>query len=1072
MKRKLRHLNAWRLSFVLTLVSQPFCQAHALTWVKPNYPGLSFSNKGVAVHLEPDKRLLGEGNIAAKPVRGKVTSEAGEPLIGVTVVVKGTTAGTSTDAGGNYSIEVPDNGGTLVFSYIGFIAKEVVVGNATTLNVTMAPDAKALEEVVVVGYGTQKKSSVTGAVGSVKFDQEVSSRPMVEFGQALSGKVAGVQVLSASGKPGASSTVQIRGIASISANSSPLIVVDGNPLPSYDLNLINSADIESIEILKDASSAAIYGSRGGNGVILITTKSGKSGKAKLDLSYTATLQAPIDRVEMMNAREYAQASIDAAQNAWINKGGDPNAPNTLAARGAYKYTWPEAFNNPESLVNTDFQDVVFRLAPMHKVDLSVSGGNEKSNYLISGGYISQEGIVINSDYNKYALSLKASTKIMDWVEIGGKLSAVYDQTNNPFDRIVEWAVQYPAIYPVYGSNGYLGDATNTPGLGNYDNILFRARNGHPLYQINDDRKTQGFNSLGNVYTQFDFIPGLRFKSALNFFFNRLDNANYAAVDHNMGPSYYTEGVLNANQERTINYNLQNLLTYDKAIGQHNFSGLLGYEYLKNDFYNASQARNKFDNDQIHYLSAGQVVAAAADNATETVLISSFARVSYNFKSKYLTSISFRRDGSSRFGPNKKWGYFPSVSVGWIVSDEPFMRNIAKINNLKLRASYGFTGNDRIGDYRWIGSMQQGRVAFGTTNTISYYPSSITNPDLGWERTQQLNFGLDYGMFNNRVILEGDYYISKSDGLLLDVPIPVVSGFGSVFQNIGKLENKGVELALTTQNLTGPFEWSTQINFSRNRNKLLALGPNDAPMNLNANNSLPVRNEVGQPIFNFYGYKYLGVYKNQAELDADPARLPTFKPGDGRYEDLNKDGKLNSEDRTIIGNPAPDFTYGITNNFKFKNFDLSILFQGVQGSEVFDNNLRRSLFYHEGRNYAKSVVNRWRSEAEPGDGYHPKVTVDLHGFEHIPSSFWVVEGSYLRLKSLTLGYNISPQLLSKIKLASLRVYLNGQNLFTAKNANLFDPENFSGGADQTLQRGVSHSPYPTAKTYSFGINIGL
>lgn len=607
---------------------------------------------------------------------------------------------------------------------------------------------------------------------------------------------------------------------------------------------------------------------------------------------------------------------------------------------------------------------------------------------------------------------------------------------------------------------------------NYDNILFRARNGHPLYVINDRRPGQGFNSLGNAYTQFEFIPGLRFKSSLNFFYNRQDNSTYAAVEHNMGPSYNTEGVLTGTQARTVNYNLQNLLTYDKEIGNHNISALLGYEYFKNDFYNATQGRNRFDNDQIQYLSAGQIVSVASDNATETVLISSFARASYNFRNRYMTSVSFRRDGSSRFGPNKKWGYFPSVSVGWIVSDESFMTNLSRVNNLKLRASYGFTGNDRIGDYRWIGSTQQGRVAFGTTPGISYYPSSITNPDLGWERTKQLNFGLDLGLLNNRVTLEADYYISKSDGLLLEVPIPQVSGFGTVFQNIGELENKGIELALTTQNIKGVFEWSTQLNFSRNRNKILSLGPNDAPMNLNANNALPVRNEVGQPIFNFYGYKYIGVYKNQKEIDAYPSHLPGTKPGDGKYEDLNQDGKLTSDDRTIIGNPAPDFTYGITNNFKFKNIDLSFLIQGVKGNEIFDNNLHRSLFYHEGRNYAKSVVNRWRSEAEPGDGYHHKLSVDLHGLEQTPSSYWIVDGTYLRLKSVTLGYNMPSAVLSKIHVGSLRVYLNGQNLFTAKNANLFDPENFSGGADQALQRGVSHSPYPTTKTYSLGINIGL
>ena len=1030
---------------------------------------------GLPANLQPAGQKVGLGRGAQQAaeftVSGSVTDADGQALPGVSVVLKGTAIGVTTDVNGAFSLTIPDGDGTLVFSYIGFTSQEVPISGRSQINVSLVQDAKALEELVVVGYGTQKKGDVTGAVGSVNFDQELSSRPIVEFGQALSGKVAGVQVLSNNGRPGTSSTVQIRGISSISANSTPLIVVDGIPLPSYDLNLINSADIESIEILKDASSAAIYGSRGGNGVILVTTKSGISGKPRMDFSYTTTLQEPIDKIEMMNSREYAQASIDAAQNAWIDKGGDPNAPNTVEARGALKYTWPAAFENPENLIDTDWQDVVFRVAPMHKYDLSVSGGNEKSNYLVSGGYISQKGILINSEYSKYALNIKASSRITDWIEVGGKLSAVYDHTKDPHSRMMEWAVQYPSIYPVYGNNGYLGDANNTEGLQGYDNILFRARNGHPLYVINDIIQSSGFNSLGNIYGQVDFIPGLRFRSALNFFYNRIDNSAYSAIDHNMGPSFYTEGNMSSNQARTINYNLQNILTYDKVLGDHTVSALLGYEYLKNDYYIANQARNGYDNDLIPYLNAGQLIVGANDNAAESTLISAFARANYNFKGKYLASVSFRRDGSSRFGPNNKWGYFPSASIGWIVSDEVFMSGMPQVNNLKLRASYGFTGNDRIGDYRWIGSMVQGRVAFGNTLSASYYPSSITNPDLGWERTKQANFGLDLGLFRNRIFLEGDYYISKSDGLLLNVPIPNVAGFGSVFKNIGELENKGLELALTTQNLTGNLEWSTQFNFSRNRNKILALGPDNAPMNMNPGFGMAIINMVGEPVFNFYGYRYLGVYMNQAEIDADPASYANAKPGDGKYEDVNGDGVLNSDDRTIIGNPAPDFSYGITNNFRFKNFDLSFLFQGVQGNEIFDNNLHRSLFYHEGRNYFKSVTNRWRSEEEPGDGYHHKLSVDLKGMEQT-ASYWVVDGSYFRLKSVTMGYTFPASILSKIRLRSLRVYMNGINLFTAKSAQVFDPENFSGGADQTSQRGISHSPYPSAKTYSFGINIGL
>lgn len=1006
-------------------------------------------------------------------ISGKVTDgESGEPLPGVNVLGKGTTMGTVTGVDGSYRLTLADDISTLVFSSIGYLSQEVEINGRNTINITLNPDVKSLEEVVVVGYGTQQKANISGAQGTVDMDVDLQSRPMVEMGQAMYGKLPGVQVVNGNGRPGSSSSIQIRGINSISANSSPLIVVDGIPLPNYDMNMLNPADIESIEILKDAASAAIYGSRGANGVVLVTTLSGKAGKPKIGVNYSYSIQEVINTIDVMDSYEYAQASIDAAQNGWLEIGGDPNAPNTIEARGQYKYTWPEELENPESLPNTDWQDLIFRVAPMHKVDLNVSGGGEKMNYRVSGGYVKQEGIVITSDYNKYSLNFKISSKVNDWAELGGMLNATYDHEQEPFNRTVEWAVQYPAIYPVYGNNGYLGEPNSVDGFGNYDAILFRAFNGHPLYRINDDIQHRRFNGLSNIFGQVDIFPSLNFRSTLNLYYQRIDDTHYATRDHNMGPNVQTEGVMTVGMDRTINYNVQNLLNYNKSFGDHNLTVLLGQEYLKDDFYRSIAERRGYNNDLVPYLSAGATVTRADDQATERTLISYFSRVNYNFKGKYLFAASIRRDGSSRFGPDKKWGYFPSVSAGWFVSDESFMNSLDVISNLKLRASYGFTGNDQFADYRWISALNQARVAFGNSLESSFYPSGFTNPELGWERSRQLNLGLDIGILNNRIVLESNLYTTRSDGLLLDVPVPSVTGFTSIFKNIGKLQNKGLELSLVTRNLTGELKWTTQLNYSMNRNEIVDLGPDDAPLILNAGFGMQSINQIGKPIFSFYGYKYDGVYMNEAEVEADPAAYATAVAGDGRYVDVNGDGVFDADDRTIIGNAAPDFTWGMTNTFNYKNFDFSFLFQGVHGNEVFDNNIHRSMQYHEGRNYYEAMTNRWRSAEEPGDGYHYKLTVNLDGYEKQPSSYWIVDGSFVRLKSLTLGYNFSPSLLETIGLGSVRAYFNGQNLFTISDSPVFDPENYNGGASNAARRGVAHSPYPSAKVYSLGLNVSF
>jgi len=1040
--------------------------------------GLSFQqvNNNIAIR-PPDLSSYRELDIQNEvKVSGTVTDETGSPIPGVTIRIEGTSAGTVTDVDGKFSINV-EQGQTLQVSFIGYVTKEVVVESDIALSIQLEPDVANLEEVVVVGYGTLDKRDITGSVGSIKFDDELNSLPAVDFGQAMYGKIPGVQVLNASGRPGMSSTIQVRGINSISAGNSPLIVVDGVQLPGYDLNVINTSDIESIEVLKDAASASIYGSRGANGVILVTTKSGKQGKSVLKVDYSTSVQQVIRKLDVMNTAEYAQAAIDAAQNGWIDSGGDPLAPNTIEARGNYKYTWPEELENPGTLPNTNWQDEVFRMAPMHKVNVSLSGGDKKTNYSFSGGYVNQKGIVLASEYQKYTLNIKVSSKIKEWLSVGGMINTLYDNEDEPYSRIVEWAAEYPSLYPVYDEDGHLGGPASLEGFENYYAILFRPVNGHPLYRIDDDINHKRFTAIGNVFSEVSILPGLKFKTMLNVFTKRADNTNYMVGDNNLGEENIKPASFSSNMSRTINYNWQNLLSYEGDFGDHSVNFLLGYEDNNRDHYFLVGQRKDFANDNIPYLSGGATVFEANDVAYQTKLISYFSRANYSFKNRYILSASFRRDGSSRFGPDNKWGNFPSISAAWRVHEESFMPKNNVLDNLKLRVSYGFTGNDNFADYRWVSKLEQAYVALGNNNLTSYYPSSVENPSLEWERTKQLNFGMDVGLFQNRINLEGNFYISTSDGLLLDVPIPSTSGFSRVFSNNGEVVNRGVELNLITNNIDRALKWTSTFNIAMNRSEVTKLGRDDAPLNFGMGifGAMKKRIEVGQPIFSYYGYKYDGVYMSQEEIDADPTHYPSATPGDGKYVDVNGDGVLDPDDRTILGSYEPDFTWGFTNNFSFKNFNFSFLLQGVVGGKIYDESSPRSLLYHEGRNYKKELVNRWRSEEEPGDGYHYKLTTVLNGYEKTVSDYWLSDASFMRLKSLTVGYNLPKSTASKMGLTNLRIFINGTNLFTTSKANVFDPENFlnqNANITNPLYRGATGYAYPTAKTYSIGINIDL
>jgi len=1007
-------------------------------------------------------------------VSGTVTDVNGIALPSVTIQEKGTNNGVLTDFDGNFTIAVSSTESILEFNYVGMKSHSKIVGGNTSMNVQMEEDSQSLDEVVVVGYGTQQKRHLTGSIGSI--DMEEISRPAGDFGQAMYGKVSGVKIQNSSGAPGASSRIQIRGITSLSGSSAPLIVIDGVPMPTIDLNNINSADIKSIEILKDAASAAIYGSRAANGVVLVTTKQGKAGEPSVTLNYTYSSQKVMNDIDMMSGPQYARASIDAAQAGWVDSGGDPNAPNTIEARGHYKYTWPEALENPETLWDTNWQDLTSRVAPMHKVDLSIAGGDEKSKYYLSAGVLDQEGMILTTDYKRYTMNLKADTKVGGWLKVGGMLNVAYDEQSVLEGRVMHTVREYPPIYPEYGIDGYLGGPTTIgiDGFENYYNILLRSNpGGHPYWHLNrydDDR--HGVTTLGNVFAEIDILPGLKYRSSINASYRRYDRKLHEKIDG--GVASPSRAQVLSSMSRTLNYTMENLLIYDYTLGNHDISAVAGYEYNQREYYSLEGERRDYDNDLLPYLSAGSTVYNTDDSANEYALMSVFGRLNYNFDGKYLISATLRRDGSSRFGPDNKWGDFPSLSAGWIVSEEDFMQDSQTITSLKLRASYGLTGNDNFSDYAWISRMEMTPVAIGNNSSSSYYPSSIENPDLGWERTRQFNYGVDLGLMNNRFTLEVDYFTSESDGLLLNVPVPTTSGFGSIFRNIGALETNGLELALTSRNLVGledGLSWTTQATWSTNRSEITQLGPDNAPLMMNRT-YMDIINAVGEVPFSFFAYEYDGVYMNQAEIDAHGVEYNfPVHPGDGRYVDQNGDGKINAEDRTVVGNPQSDFLWALNNTFQYKGFDFSFQLDGSVGGEIFNGSGRRSLFNHGGRNYFALLENRWRSEEDPGDGYHYKLSVDIDGMEKKPSDYWLVSATYTRLRDVTFGYTLTENFAERIGVSSARIYFNGVNLLHWQEAEtISDPENTTGSNSDAAVSGVQFDAYPTATTYSLGLNV--
>ncbi|RAK02998.1 TonB-linked SusC/RagA family outer membrane protein [Larkinella arboricola] len=1035
-------------------------------------------------------RQVPRSTVQERRITGRVTAEENlEGLPGVSVALKGTTRGTTTDATGNYTVAVPNEGGTLVFSFIGYVTQEVPIGSQATINVALKGSDQTLNEVVVVGYGTQQKRDVTGSIASIS-TKNIKDQPVPNIVEGLTGRLPGVLIQQSTGAPGNSPSIKIRGLGSISAGNGPLVVIDGQPLNSGDLanggglNLLNPNDIDKVDILKDASATAIYGSRGANGVVVVTTKRGKSGQGRLNFDYYTGIQQVTKKMDLLNSQQFAEFSKEAFNNAYLERvtGAKIDDPNSARPSGQrYRYPRGEvagvSFDDPGSLPTYDYQDMIFQNAPISNYQLSASGGSAKVQYMVSGNYLNQKGVIKRSGIDRYTVRTNIDAQITSYLKMGISLSpsfSVENQANT--DRhwadngIINAALSLPPFIPiyqpgttVYNSQSYYAAPYDWPGITN------PVAN---IYEIDNQLRTMRL--LGNAYAEVK-LP-----------FNVLYRGTIGADARQLRQNYYKTSALPGNQllpptpnsayaenAQELNWVTNHTLTYQKEIAQlHRLEVLVGLESQKNDFERTRIDANNFPNDLVRTVNAGTIIGTNSSRnlRDQWSLASYFGRVAYSFRDRYLFNASFRRDGSSRFGSNNRWGTFPSASVGWRVSEESFLKNNRFISELKLKASYGLSGNNAFtSNYPAIGLLSPDNYVLGNALANGLAVNTIGNDNLTWEKSRQTDIGLEVGVLNNRIFLTADYYKRITTDLLLAVQVPTLTGFSTAVKNIGKVENKGVELALNTRNLTGEFSWTTDLNFSFNRNKVLALGPTGDPIRSGTGVGESNITVIGEPLGSFYGYRQIGVFRDQAELDSYPHFADT-RPGDVKYEDVNGDGKVDANDRTLIGNNQPDFIYGMTNTFTFKGFDLGIVVQGVQGSSIL--NLSRRFYENlEGNaNSLTTALNRWRSPEQPGDGTTPRANTRTTGNNNAISSRWVESGSYFRIRNITIGYNLPKTLIQRAKLQTIRLYGGVQNVLTVSKYLGYNPE--VSGYEGPLTGGVDYGSYPLARTYTIGVNIGL
>ncbi|MBC9928958.1 TonB-dependent receptor [Chitinophaga qingshengii] len=1039
-------------------------------------PSLRFNIQGNTIFITPAPVTPVQPE-QAKDLQGTITDEKGEPLIGATVRVKGTDKAALTNDKGAFLIRNTDPGAVLQVSFIGYEPQEVPVTKQTGIHIIMKTANKSLSDVVVIGYGQVKRENLTGAVSSVKA-AAFADRAVASPEEALAGQVAGVQVMQQTGLPGASLNLKIRGTNTITAGATPLYVVDGVPMD--DIRDLNPTDIASLDVLKDAASAAIYGARGGNGVVMITTKKGKKGKPVASLSMYTGFQKADKMTDVMDGPGYIAYQTWSRNEDWRRRGGDLNAP--MSSRPADLQV-PDAWKDPASLPNNNWQEIIFHNAPMQSYQVGIQGGGDIGTFSLSAGYLDQQGIMRYSGYKRINFRLNTAFNLGKQLRAGLNVVPSFSTQNDPEtqgkESVIHHAQNTPPIMPLQSNTQDWGFAA---GLPTYVNVLER------LKEVK--RTNKALNLLNDAFVEWLPAKGWTVRSQFSYAF-RNQQVNFFHP-------YNVNGGLPANGNSTnlnaYTLNWQNTITYETTIRDiHQLNVLAGQSIASWTSYNLNAAGTGYPNDLIGVVDVASQKTGGANIGDPTRMASFFGRVQYGLMDKYLLEATLRKDGSSRFGKNNRWGMFPSASVGWKIDREAFLQDVSWLSLLKLRASWGKAGNDRIGAFDYLQKLNPFNYVLGNNVVSGLSPANFGNESLGWETTISKDLGLDASFLQNRFQFSFDYYHNNTKDMLLNVPIPFLTGFSVVRENIGEVVNRGWEIQLVANHISKPnLKWSTTFNISRNQNEVLRMGPGNAPLILQAWGQDAYVTKVGSPIGSYWMYKTDGILTDK-DFDASGKALVPIAPGQERgnirIRDISgpngvPDGKIDAYDKTICGNNLPDFVWGITNTISYKGFDLNVVLQGSQGGSVFFLGTRHMDAGSGNSNMFSRWLHAWKPEYAEGQNPVPAgVDMSWDGKTPYPkgnnpgyNDTWLYDMTFVRIRSITLGYNFQPALLRRAGISRARVYVMGDNLYTWSRYPGYTPEatTTEGGvtSNLTTMPGTDYGTYPLSRRYNIGIDLSF